>query len=131
MTSSNNMIHIRHNFVQSQLGNGGDSYDFELDQIQISAGSCEADEPLNTTMSKSNRIGPHEGIQNKNCASNLRDKESKQNLLGKLLNKPASNKNRSVMNTKDEKSTTTTTQSFVHNECIPTGPYRKEQAMIT
>lgn len=55
-----------------------------------SAGSCDADPDQKTGRSDANRIGPHEGIKNKNITHSSQTdmtKNAKPNLLGQLLNK--------------------------------------------
>lgn len=54
--------------MQSQLYNDGEIYDYEADQIQISAGSCDAEEFSDKIHPSKYRHGPHEGIKNKNYA---------------------------------------------------------------
>ena len=57
----------------------------------MSEANCDAEEAEFRSRNRSgHRLGPNEGIKNKNCMSNevLDVRDSKQNLLGKLLSKP-------------------------------------------
>jgi len=76
--------------VQSQILNDREYYEEDADQIQNSAGSCNAEEIGDKSVLTKFRQGPHEGIKNKNYhVTEFQDK--KPNLLGQLLNKSKPN----------------------------------------
>lgn len=80
------MVRIHHQFVQSQLIDSCELYENDIEQIQNSAGSCEAEEVGEKSARSKFRQGPHEGIKNQNYK--VTDfEESKPTVLGKLLSR--------------------------------------------